>query len=189
MTNNNQIMIDFNYLDSLVNENQEKNEDKKYFNDIKSLEELKSKYLELVRRYHPLLNKDVNKAYIKNINDEYNEKFKKVKSFFMSRNGEIYEKENTEDKREFKKIINTVLLLDKNQEGKITLDILGTFIWIGGDTYPHKETFKKLGLRWSRNKQKWYKAPKGYRRYGKKQYSYNEIKNMYDNDETLEKEA
>ena len=40
-------------------------------------------------------------------------------------------------------------------------EICGSWLWISGDTKPHKERLKELGCRWSKRKQKWYKRGAG----------------------------
>lgn len=64
----------------------------------------------------------------------------------------------------------------------ITIDVVGCFIWITGNTYPIKEELKQLGFRFSKNKKSWYIAPEEYMKNRvnyKKKYSMNEIKNKY----------
>lgn len=38
----------------------------------------------------------------------------------------------------------------------INVELCGTWLWIDGDTYGARDELKKLGCKWSRNKQKWY---------------------------------
>lgn len=147
---------------------------KKYFTNINTLEELKKEYFKLTKKYHPDLNKGIDIEIIQSINAEYDEVFKQVKDKFTNADGEQYNKDNKEKAEEFKEIIKTLIKF-KN----IEIEILGCFIWLGGNTYDHKEEIKKLGFKWSRNKQKWYKSPQGYRRYGDKKYSYKDIQVMY----------
>lgn len=147
---------------------------RKYFTNINTLEELKKEYFKLNKKYHPDLNKDIDIEIIQAINAEYDEVFKQVKNKFTNKDGEQYTKENKEKVEEFKDIIEVLIKFEK-----VEIEILGCFIWLGGDTYEHKEEIKKLGFKWSRNKQKWYKSPQGYRRYGDKKYSYKDIQNMY----------
>jgi hypothetical protein len=39
---------------------------------------------------------------------------------------------------------------------KIELKIVGSWLWISGDTYEKREQLKKLGCKWSRKKSMWY---------------------------------
>lgn len=38
----------------------------------------------------------------------------------------------------------------------LTVELCGSWLWIGGDTRQHKETLKAAGCRWSNNKKLWY---------------------------------
>jgi len=68
----------------------------------------------------------------------------------------------------------------------IEIDIVGSFIWIGGDTKPVKDQIKAVDVgeamnspRWSRNKNKWYFSPVGYRKTSKRKMSYGDIQTLY----------
>lgn len=61
----------------------------------------------------------------------------------------------------------------------IVIEIIGCFVWVSGDTKPHKDSLKKLGFKWHSVKACWYKSPQGYRRFGKKEYTFDEIRTMY----------
>ena len=52
-------------------------------------------------------------------------------------------------------------------------------IAVVGDTKPHKDKLKSLGMKWHYKKRMWYLSPEGYRRFGKKSYSIDEIRQMY----------
>ena len=62
----------------------------------------------------------------------------------------------------------------------IHIEVIGSFVWVSGETKPHKETLKELGFRYHTTKKVWYKAPTDYIKYNRnKKYSMNEIRNMY----------
>ena len=52
---------------------------------------------------------------------------------------------------EFADIINKVIHLDG-----IEIDIVGTWVWLSGNTYPHRETIKAAGFFFSSKHKKWY---------------------------------
>lgn len=79
-----------------------------------------------------------------------------------------------ETPQEFQWLIAVLLKL-----GGIEIIIIGCFVWITGDTKPHKERLKTLGFRWHSKKRCWYKSPDGYRRWGKGEYTMDEIRGMY----------
>lgn len=58
----------------------------------------------------------------------------------------------------------------------ININIIGDWIWLDGETKPHKEAIKSLGFKFSKNKVAWYWHNGNYRRFGgKKDYSMDEI--------------
>jgi hypothetical protein len=51
----------------------------------------------------------------------------------------------------FRDIINNLM----KYEG-IEIDIIGSWIWLKGNTYNVKEQIKELGFKWSKNNKAWY---------------------------------
>ena len=100
--------------------------------------------------------------------------FEKVKNKHFNKDGESYEKETEEKASDFQELINSLLKLDN-----IVIEVIGSFLWVTGETTPYKEKLKLLGLRWHSEKKCWYLSPKGYRRFGGKNYSMDEIRGMY----------
>lgn len=144
----------------------------KYFKNIETLEQLKKEYHRLALKNHPDHGGDV--EIMKEINAEYQELFAKVKSWHVNKDGETYQKDTDEQSADFINIMDVLAGLDG-----VTVEIIGTFIWVSGDTKPVKETLKAMGFRWSRNKFCWYLAPKGYHRWGGKTYTLDDIRGMY----------
>lgn len=143
-----------------------------YFKNIQTLEELKKEYHRLVMKHHP----DVggNLEIMQDVNLEYESIFQQVKNKHKNKDGEFYTKDTEEVASEFIDLIAELLKLNN-----INIEIIGSFVWVSGDTKSHKEVLKKLGLRWHGKKQCWYLSPNGYRRFGKNDYSMDEIRSMY----------
>lgn len=57
----------------------------------------------------------------------------------------------TETPDEFKAIVDVLLKL----EG-VEVELCGAWLWIDGNTYPHRSALKAAGCRWSASKRKWY---------------------------------
>lgn len=38
----------------------------------------------------------------------------------------------------------------------VTIEIVGEWVWVSGDTKPHKDTLKEWGLIWARKKRMWF---------------------------------
>lgn len=144
----------------------------KYFAGCTTLEELKGEYKKLVMIHHPDRGGDL--ATMQEINAEYDETFPRLKNKHKNKDGEAYEKENEEAPNEFKDLMETLIRMDG-----VHIEIIGCFVWVSGDTKPHKDQLKAMGFKWHSKKLCWYKAPADYKRRGKKQYGMDEIRNMY----------
>ena len=84
--------------------------------------------------------------------------FERVKRIHVNKDGETYERDTEETLEEFQTLIAELLKLDN-----ITIEIIGCFVWVAGDTKPHKDKLKVLGFKWHNKKKCWYKSPEGYR--------------------------
>lgn len=145
----------------------------RYLNEnIKTLEELKKTYHRLCLKLHP----DVGGSdeEMKILNAEYETLFERVKNIHVNKDGETYEKETDETPQEFQWLISELLKLDG-----IEIEIIGCFVWIFGNTKPHKERLKALKFKWHSKKKCWYKSPDNYHRWGGGEYSMDNIRHMY----------
>jgi len=61
----------------------------------------------------------------------------------------------------------------------LNVQITGSWIWVSGDTKPYRAELKDHGLRWSRNKEKWYLKGAACAKYGKKGASWDYIVSKY----------
>ena len=119
----------------------------KYFNNATSLDELKKAYRRLAMKYHP--DCGGSDEIMKQINAEHDALFETLKASHNKTADEYHQ--TTETPEEFREIIVLLLRL----EG-LTVELCGSWLWIGGDTRQHKETLKAAGCRWSNNKKLWY---------------------------------
>lgn len=118
-----------------------------YFQNCKTLDELKKQYRRLAMQYHPDRGGDT--ATMQRINAEHDALFEVLKKQHNASADEYHQ--TTETAEEFRDIITALLNLDG-----LTVELCGSWLWIGGETKQHKEDLKKFGCRWSQNKQKWY---------------------------------
>ena len=118
-----------------------------YFTNINTLDELKAAYRRLSMKHHPDRGGDT--ATMQEINAEHDELFERLKKQHNASADEFHQ--TTETPEEFREIIELLLRL----EG-LTVELCGSWLWIGGDTRQHKETLKAAGCRWSNNKKLWY---------------------------------
>lgn len=123
---------------------------KNYFENITTAEELKKRFHELVKELHPDNGGDV-------------EAFKEMKSQFdkiahsetwnthKTADGKTYTKENATTPEQFTEIIEKLRALEN-----ITIEILGSWVWVTGDTRAYKDILKGLGFLYSSKKTAWY---------------------------------
>lgn len=125
----------------------------RWFNNCRSIEDVKMEYRRLIKKYHLDISGSDTTEQMKEINAEYNKAFELLKNVHKTASGETYtaKTETRETPEEFKHIMEVLLTL----EG-VTVSLIGSFIWLSGLTYPHKETIKELGFRWSSGKRQWY---------------------------------
>ena len=146
----------------------------KWFSNPTSLEELKKQYHKLVMQHHP--DRGGSEADMKSINNEYDRLFEKLKNTHENAKGETYtaQTETTETPDEFKEIIEKLITLDG-----IVIEICGSWLWITGNTYIHREILKKLQFRFSKSKLAWYYHNDGWSRRGKKKFTLDEIRQLH----------
>ena len=61
----------------------------------------------------------------------------------------------------------------------VTIELIGAWIWLGGDTKPHKEKLKELGYKWHNKRKLWFwHSGKTRKSYNKKD-NIEEIKSKY----------
>lgn len=142
----------------------------KWFNECKTVDEVKATYKKLAKEYHPDLGGDT--ATIQEINKEY--AFASAKAI----KGENLSEEEAENEirfsEEYRRAIEKIIHLDD-----IIIELVGYWIWVTGNTYAVKSTLKEAGYLFASKKLAWYfrtgeyKVNKG----GKK--SLDEIRSKY----------
>jgi curved DNA-binding protein CbpA len=144
-----------------------------YFNPTpRTLEELKKQYRELAMQHHPDMGGS--DEAMKVVNAEYDALFPKLKNMHQTKNGETYERETAEAPEYFKDLINELMRFDG-----IIVEVIGSFIWLTGNTKPYKDRLKALNLKWHMKKSAWYLAPEDYKKRSRKNYELDEIRAMY----------
>ena len=155
-----------------------------YFSSCKTLQELKTRYRELVFLYHPDRAGKETEETMKAINSEYESAF----DFILKHPTNEQEKKsnfyaNVNDG--FREQISKVVFIPG-----IYIEICGSWIWITGDTKPVKNTLKQAGFFWAAKKFAWYWRPAEYRSHKHKTWDMSRIREVYGSQavETQERE-
>jgi curved DNA-binding protein CbpA len=122
-----------------------------YFKDIQCIEDLKIQYKKLAMIYHPDRGGDEN--IMKLINIEYDKLFFIYQNIHKKNDGSFFEKEaeTTESIDFFKEVIDRLIGINE-----IIIEICGLWLWISGNTYPHRDKLKNLGFKFSKKRSMWY---------------------------------
>ena len=146
----------------------------KWFNNPETLEDLKKQYKHLAMKHHPDMGGSTQD--MQGINAEYEQLFAMLKDTHKNAEGKFYQARTatTETAAEFMDIIEQLI----HMEG-IEIEICGSWVWVTGDTKPHKEELKALHFYWSKNKCAWYFHRDGYKKRGKKPMTMDEIRGFY----------
>ena len=61
----------------------------------------------------------------------------------------------------------------------LTIEICGSWIWVSGDTRPHKEILKEAGFKWAPKKMMWHWRPEDYKSHSRGKYSMDEVREKH----------
>jgi hypothetical protein len=126
----------------------------KWFNDCKTLEEVKAAYKKLAKQYHPDLGGDT--ATMQAINTEYT--FACAKTI----KGANLSDEQTENEMRFSEAYRKAIEQVIHLEG-ITVELVGMWLWATGQTYFFRKQLKSAGFFFAPKKQAWYFRTDEYR--------------------------
>lgn len=132
----------------------------RFFQSVTTEEQLKKAYRELAKKHHP--DQGGNHEDFIALKKEYEELAGKFNS-------------NTKGEDQYPEIINELM---KYQD--IEIEIIGSWVWVTGKTFPIKTQLKEAGLNFSKRKKAWYwnGGQERKRRY-KGSYSLDEIRDMH----------
>jgi len=109
------------------------------FKGIEGINEAKKIYKELAKKLHPDVGGD--NEMFKMLNDVYNN---------ILENGLNFLSEDEFD-LELEKVISKILHFEN-----IVIEVVGSWIWLSGDTKSIKESLKELNFKWASKKKMWY---------------------------------
>ena len=157
----------------------------KYFKDVRTLEELRRQYKELLKKYHPD-NANGSTEATQEINAEYDKLFKVLKDKHENNSNKTADSTNTKRSDynknmydwENDKALREVLQKIINFDG-IEIEIVGTWIWVSGNTYSYKKELKELGFKWASQKKQWYFHTDVFKKKSHKTLSMDDIRSYY----------
>lgn len=139
---------------------------KKFFANCKTKQEVKKLFRNLAKQYHPDKNQIDTNDIMREIIAEYEAIIKKLPSDSSGNNNSQQEGESNEAykariSQEMQEIINNISHLP------IDIEVIGTWIWVSGNTYPYKAYLTAHNFTWCAKKRMyaWHAEPKR-RRYG-----------------------
>ena len=139
----------------------------KYFAGVKTVEELRKRYRELLKKHHPD-NENGSVEVTQEINAEYDRLFA-ILSKEKQSDGQSYTYEENE---QFKAILNEIIGFN------MTVESIGSWLWCF-DCYQYKDQLKALGFTWCSKKKAWTWHSGEYRRHHKKEIPLNDIRAKY----------
>ena len=124
---------------------------KNYFEGLKTLADIKAAYKRLVKVHHPDVGGDT--ATMQEINAQYS-----AAVDWIAHHGEGREKAAAaaEVPEEYAAAVAAVVNL-----AGLDVELVGSWIWITGNTYIYRETIKAAGYKWASKKRAWYWHPEG----------------------------
>lgn len=144
--------------------------------------EAKKEYHTLVRENHPDLHQDEVLKYteiMKVVNDEF------AKIMAMSLRSENVNFDGMKDEsghavysediaRKIAEIIESIFHMSG-----IEIEIVGCWVYVGGNSYPYRQELGSLGFRWSGTKKKWYIAPYKLNKRIRGRFTYEQVKALH----------
>lgn len=152
-----------------------------YFKNVQTLEELRKVYRDLLKKYHPDCPGGSTEA-TQQINAEYEQLFKVLKNRHESKATGAENKKASYDnmKYDFSEDARLREMLQKVIHfSDITIEIIGAWIWIGGNTYQYRKELKDLGFKFAGNKKMWFWHSEAFRKKSNKALSIDDIRNYY----------
>ena len=147
----------------------------KWFKDVHTLDELRTMYRKLALLHHP--DRGGSTADMQEINNEYDILSKRL----INSNTTFSEGRKSWEEfvsSEIRNKLNEIIFLED-----IIIEIIGSWIWVTGNTRAVKEELKSHGFKFSPNKLAWYWQSGDYHKLSRKQFTMDDLRIMFGSDE------
>ena len=125
---------------------------RKYFKNCETQEDVKRVYRQLCMKLHPDNNPDHDTTReFQDMQEEFRQVFEEVKNFHRAASGNTYTQETNETADDFMEVIEKL----QKMHG-VTIELVGTWLWCSGNTYPVRDQLKAMRFRFSGKNKKWY---------------------------------
>jgi len=135
-----------------------------------NIDDLKKQYYRLAKVHHPDTGGS-NEAF-KEMNNEY-----ELLQNIILKNGNFTDAEQTNEQNIseiYRDIIDSIITIQG-----IVIELIGSWIWISGNTYPVKEQIKAAGFKFHSKKSMWFWYPGEYRKHNNTEMDIEDIRNRY----------
>ena len=140
-----------------------------YFTNCKTAEELRKEFHKQCKALHP--DNGGNADEFKIMKAEFEKRWSDIGNIFTNADGETYEKKETMSAEQFANIIEQLIhWTDCN------IEIIGSWLWVSGNTYHRRDALKDLRFGFSNNKKAWYYHEGSYKKRSKRHFSMDEIR-------------
>ena len=149
-----------------------------YFKDVKTLEELRKQYKELLKKYHPD-NASGSTEAAQQINIEYDQLFKILKDKHGNNSADNDKSTYNNMKYDFSedKVLREMLNQIINFSN-VTIEICGSWLWVF-NSYDYRKELKEKGFKYAPKKKAWYWHSETFRKKGRKVLSMDDIRSYY----------
>ena len=137
-----------------------------YFNGCLSLKEIKHRYLALAKVHHPITGKDP--ICLFQVRLEYQ---------LLQRDPVYGFHQNPEDIKE--DFIRYPKVVDQLIGWKLNVELIGTWTWVSGETYPYKDRLLEMGFVYEPLKKCWYNRPNSCRSTNANPLPFDKIKSLH----------
>lgn len=148
----------------------------RYFTNCKTAEELRKEYHKQCKSLHP--DNGGSAEEFKTMKAEFEKAWETVGNIFTNAEGQTYEKKTTMSAAAFEGIVENLI-----HWTDCTIEIIGSWLWVSGNTYNHRKELKELKFGFSNNKKAWYFHEGEYHKKSKKSLTMAEIRERFGSEE------